>query len=154
MAGQWYIETCPDSPGCVLELADSHVDLGKHNLRQPIKLCAFHAAMRAGGVSDRDLYQHIIRKHIGRSFSTAAVAAVLDMAHADVAWVMEGKDGVETVRISLAGSRANQARRRMKAAAEEGRFEVVLPIPVEAGEAAQAQVAVDLAVGPGKAVVE
>ena len=133
----WHPDTCPATPGCVYELTEAHVDLGKRNSVGIPKLCDFHRGL---ALTPDDLYEHAKTKNRDKNFSTAAVAGVLGCEHGDVAWTM---DATETVRVDIAKTRVNEGFRLGLA-----------PKNVTPKNKTDAQAAADLAVGSGKVVVE
>ena len=101
------------------------VENGQRALKAPVRLCAYHAGRRSALADDALMFAELKRQHQDKNYGTAAVAKVLGVRPGSVGWRIDNAG-----RLTIQTGTATPPRR------------------------AAAQAAVDLAIGPGRAMVE
>ena len=101
------------------------VEDGQRALKAPVRLCAYHVGRRSALADDAAMFAELKRQHQDKNFGTAAAAQALGVEHSAVGWRID-----DTGRLTIQTVTASPQRK------------------------AAAQAAVDLAIGPGRAMVE
>ena len=101
------------------------VEDGQRALKAPVRLCAYHAGRRSALADDALMFADLKRQNQDKNYGTAAAAKALGVEHSAVGWRID-----DTGRLTIQAGATSPQRK------------------------ATAQAAVDLAIGPGRAMVE